>query len=64
MSLRLVLAVAVLALDARALDRLWRPAARRPGRLRWTAAILLLPVLGALLSLLRGAESATNGGIQ
>jgi len=50
MSLRILLALAVLALDAWALDRVWRPSAPRGGRLRWTAAIVLLPVIGALLS--------------
>jgi hypothetical protein len=50
MSLRILLALAVLALDAWALDRVWRPSAPRGRRLRWTAAIVLLPVIGALLS--------------
>jgi len=49
MSLRILLALAVLALDAWALDRVWRPSAPRGGRLRWTAAIVFLPVIGALL---------------
>ena len=51
MSLPLLLALAVLAFDAWALDRVWRPASPYRGRLRWTAAIVLLPVFGAVLVL-------------
>ena len=48
MSLRLLLALAVLVLDAWALERLWRPGMPRSGRLRWTGAIVGVPVLGAI----------------
>ena len=51
MSLNLLLAIAVLALDAWALDRVWRTLSPHRGRLRWTAAIVLLPIFGALLFL-------------
>lgn len=51
MSPNLLLALAVMALDAWALDRVWRPPFPHRGRLRWTAAIVLLPVFGAILCL-------------
>jgi hypothetical protein len=51
MSLSLLLAFAVFALDVVALDRLWRPPSPHRGRLRRTATIVLLPVIGAVLCL-------------
>ncbi len=48
MSFRLLLVLALLVLDAWALERLWRPGMPRRGRLRWSAAIIAVPVLGAL----------------
>jgi len=48
--IRLLLVLALFVLDAWALERLWRPGMPKPGRLRWTAAIILVPVLGAYWS--------------
>lgn len=53
MSLNLFLAFAVLALDAWALNRVWASTSTRRDRMRWTAAIVLLPVFGAVLFLRR-----------
>jgi len=49
-SLRLLLVLVLFALDAWALERLWRPGMPQPGRLRWVAAIIGVPVLGAYWS--------------
>ena len=53
MSLSLLLAFAVLVLDAWALDRVWGPPSPHRGRIRRSAAILLVPVVGAVLYLRR-----------
>jgi hypothetical protein len=49
-SLRLLLVLLLFAVDAWALERLWRPGMPRPGRLRWMAAIIGVPVFGAYWS--------------
>lgn len=50
MSFRLLLVLALFVLDAWALERLWRPGMPRRGRLRWSTAIIAVPVVGALLA--------------
>lgn len=48
MSIRLGLALVVFALDLWALSQLFAQPRPRRERLRWTAAIVLLPILGIL----------------
>lgn len=60
MSPRILLALAVLVLDLWAIERVWRPGSPLRGRLRWSAAIVLVPVVGALLAF-RGHAPAISG---
>lgn len=53
MSPRIIVALIVLALDVWALDRTWRPGTPRRGRLRASALVVFVPLVGAWLVLRR-----------